>query len=311
MTTKVAYLFPGQGSQTPGMGRELAQDSPAAAEVLAAIDDALGFSLSEIMFGDDAAALMPTQIQQPAIFAHSMAAFAALRSRHGDGPLVLAGHSLGEYAAVCASGALELCEAACLVRTRGELMGKAAEEVGGAMAAVLGMTNEEVEALVQEASSVGVLAIANYNTPGQIVISGEAEAVAKARELARERSKKVIPLKVSGAFHSPLMAPAAEALRPHLEAADLCEAMVPVVSNVDAVSRCDAEGIKQALIAQVTQSVRWEDSVRRMIADGVEVFIELGPGTVLSKMIPRIDDSVAAYSVGTLAEVYAALELLG
>jgi [acyl-carrier-protein] S-malonyltransferase len=307
----IAYIFPGQGSQHAGMGKELAEESAIAEQVFRAVDEALGFSLTSVMFGEDAAALVPTEIAQPAIFAHSLAAFAALRKRHEAGPAMVAGHSLGEYSALVAAGCLELAEGARLVRTRGELMAQAGSQVGGAMAAILNMEAEAVEALVRDAAGGKVLAIANYNCPGQIVISGDADAVAAARDLAKQRGGKAIPLKVSGAFHSPLMQPAAEALRPHLQTAPLRDAQVPLVSNVDATPRQDAAGIRDALMAQVTGSVRWEESVRRMIAAGVDTFIELGPGNVLTKMMPRIDPTVRAFAVSTLADVYSVMQAIG
>lgn len=306
----IAYIFPGQGSQFAGMGKELAAESAIAEEVFNVIDEALGFSLSEIMFGEDAAALVPTQVQQPAIFAHSLAAFAALRKRHEDGPCMVAGHSLGEYSAVTAAGCLGLEEAARLVRTRGELMGQAGQSVGGVMAAVMGMETAQVQQAVADAAEAGVVAVANYNCPGQIVISGENDAVARAREIIKERGGKAIPLKVSGAFHSPLMDPAARQLAPYLNNANFTDATVPVVSNVDALARTDANEIRQALQAQVTGSVRWDDSIRGMIAAGVDTFIEIGPGAVLTKMLPRIDDSVRVFSVGNMTDVAAVMEAL-
>ncbi|NSW55049.1 MAG: ACP S-malonyltransferase [Armatimonadetes bacterium] len=307
----IAYVFPGQGSQFAGMGKQIAGESAIAEEVLRVVDDALGFSLTEIMFGEDADALTPTEIQQPAIFAHSVATFAALRKRHAEGPALVAGHSLGEYSAVVAAGCLELEEAARLVRKRGELMAAAASQVGGAMAAILKMETADVEQLVQDAAGEGVLSVANFNSPGQVVISGEKAAVDAACALAKERGGRSIPLKVSGAFHSPLMAPAAEMLRPELEAVHLSDATVPIVSNVDATARTEADGIRQALIHQVTGSVRWEDSVRTMIAQGVDCFVEVGPGNVLAKLIERIDSNVRVASVGTLAEINAFVESLG
>lgn len=306
-----AYIFPGQGSQYAGMGQELAQESAIAEEVFRVVDAALGFPLTATMFGDDAGALTPTQVQQPAIFAHSVAAFAAVRKRDGEGPAMVAGHSLGEYAALVAAGCMELAEAARLVGTRGELMARAGEEIGGAMAAVIGMDTAAVETLVTDASAAGTVVIANYNCPGQIVISGEAGAIEAARTLARERGARAIPLKVSGAFHSPLMAPAREALLPFIEAAQIRDAAIPLVSNVDAIPRTDAGEIRQALIAQVTGSVRWEQSVRAMVGHGVRQFVELGPGTVLSKLIPRIDDSVTVWSAATMPAVHAFLQARG
>ncbi len=307
----IAYIFPGQGSQGAGMGRALHERSAIARDVFGVVDEALGFSLTDIMFGDDAAALTPTEIQQPAIFAHSVAAFAALRKRHESGPAMVAGHSLGEYSALLAAGCIDLATAARLVRTRGEMMARAGEQVGGAMAAAIGMERDQVARLVQDASAEGEIVVANYNCPGQIVISGTAEAVAAARRIGRERGARIVPLKVSGAFHSPLMAPVVEQLKPHIAGARIVDATVPLVSNVDATPRTDAEGISCALVAQITGSVLWEDSVRRMIAEGVDTFVELGPGTVLSKMIPRIDDGVTTYSVDDLDRLQAVLDVLG
>jgi len=307
----IAYIFPGQGSQHAGMGSALAQESAIARDVFDVVNDALGFSLTEVMFGDDADALTPTEVQQPAIFAHSVAAFAALRKRHEPGPALVAGHSLGEYAALLSAGCVDLQTAAKLVRTRGELMAQAGEKVGGAMAAAINMEREAVCSLVEDASAEGTLVIANYNCPGQIVISGTQEAIDAARRLGKERGARILPLKVSGAFHSPLMAPVVDILRPHIEAAGICDATIPVVSNVDATPRTDADGIRAALIAQVTGSVLWEDSVRRMVEDGVDTFVELGPGTVLSKMIPRITDRATVHSVSDMAGVHQFLEAIG
>ncbi len=307
----IAYIFPGQGSQCAGMGRALHERSAIARDVFGVVDEALGFSLTDIMFGDDASALTPTEIQQPAIFAHSVATFAALRKRHERGPAMVAGHSLGEYSALLAAGCIDLATAARLVRTRGEMMAEAGEQVGGAMAAAIGMERDQVTELVQDASAEGELVVANYNCPGQIVISGTAEAVAAARKIGRERGARIVPLKVSGAFHSPLMAPVVEQLRPHIAGAGIVDATVPLVSNVDATPRTDAEGLSGALVAQITGSVLWEDSVRRMIAEGADTFVELGPGTVLSKMIPRIDDGVTTYSVDDFDSLQAVLGVLG
>jgi [acyl-carrier-protein] S-malonyltransferase len=307
----IAYLFPGQGSQFAGMGQELARQSALAGEVLQVVDGAVGRPLSEVMFGADAEALKPTQVQQPAIFAHSVAALAALRERCPAAPSFVAGHSLGEYAALVAAGALELAEAARLVALRGEMMAAAGREVGGGMAAVIGLEPEAVQELVREAASDGVLVVANYNCPGQTVISGEDAPLARAVDLARERGGRAVPLKVSGAFHSPLMTPVQERLRPHLEAAGFRDAAVPVVSNVDATPRTDAPGLRHAAISQVTGSVRWEDSVRRMIAAGVDAFVEIGPGSVLCKLIQRIDPAVPAYPAGDMGDIDAFAQALG
>lgn len=299
----IAYVFPGQGSQFAGMGRELAAESEVAAEVLRTVQAAVDFPLTDLMFGENAQALLPTEVQQPAIFAHSMAALAVLRQRHEAGPDMVAGHSLGEYSAVVAAGCLDLEPAARLVRLRGELMGRVGARVGGAMVAVMGLDDRAVEALAAEARTAGTLGVANYNCPGQVVLSGETAAVAAVRELVKERGGKAIPLQVSGAFHSPLMEPVVAELRPHIEAAPLRDAALPLVSNVDAVARCDAAGIKQALVQQVTGSVRWTDSVQAMVARGVDIFVEVGPGNVLARLIGRICGEVRVFSAGTPRDI--------
>jgi len=306
----IAYIFPGQNSQFAGMGRRLAQDSAIAAEVFRIADSQLGYPLSEIMFGEDAEALKPTQVQQPAIFVHSVAAFAALRKRHEAGPAMVAGHSLGEYSALVAAGCIGLPQAVRLVSKRGELMARAADQGKGTMAAIVKLDTDTVDRIVEQASAHGVLAVANYNCPGQIVISGEPQAVAAASDLAKDSGGRAIALKVSGAFHSPLMAPAAAELTPFIDELDIGPPTVPIVSNVDATPRTDPDEIKHALVQQVTGSVRWHDSIRQMIARGVDTFVEVGPGTVLSKMIPRIDKDVVVLNVADMAQVHAACPAL-
>ena len=293
------------------MGRDLIEALPEAAATLASIAEALDFDLRSVMLDGPEEALTATENAQPAILAHSAAVLAVLQAR-GLYPDVVAGHSLGEYSALVGAGCLAAPQAAQLVRLRGKLMSEAGAQVGGAMAAIIGLEAPDLEAAVAAAREVGTVVVANYNCPGQLVISGEAEAVKRAGELAKEAgAKRVLPLAVSGAFHSPLMAPAAEAIAPYLDAADLADGAVPLVSNVDATPRTAAVDIRAALKAQVTGSVLWDTSIRKMVAMGVDTFIEVGPGKVLTGLVGRIDGNVRALSTGTVEGIAATCEALG
>jgi [acyl-carrier-protein] S-malonyltransferase len=304
----LAFLFPGQGSQFVGMGADLAEVYPPAAETLAQADEILGFGLSALMREGPAEALTATEVAQPALLAHSVA-LSRLLGGAGVAPAMVAGHSLGEYSALVAAEALDFGAALRLVRERGLAMAEAGAEAGGTMSAILGLEDAAVEQVVAEAAQVGTVVVANYNSPGQVVISGEADAVRRAEELARAAGARgAIPLKVSGAFHSPLIAPAAERLRAALERAPLQDAAVPVVSNLDAAPRRGAEEIRAALMGQITSSVRWTDSMRRMIAAGVDLFVEVGPGEILTKLMKRIAPEVEAVSTSTVEGVQRALE---
>ena len=290
----IAFIFPGQGSQYVGMGTDVVEQYPAAAAVIEQADAVLDIELSRLMREGPAEELTATEVAQPALLTHSVAVLRVLEAQ-GLQPDVVAGHSLGEYSALVAAGALDFESALQLVRHRGELMAEDGRRVGGTMAAIIGLEGEEVEAVVEEAGSSQVIVVANYNCPGQVVISGVVSAVERACELAKKRGAKgSIALKVSGAFHSPLMTGTAKRFGEYLPQADISDARVPVVSNVDAVARSDASGIVQALARQINHSIRWEESVRRMIDMGAEVFVEVGPRRVLSKMIRRIADIVEA-----------------
>jgi len=292
----IAFIFPGQGSQFVGMGTDLYGEYPTVRRLFSLVNKSLGFPLTGLMFDGLQEGLQDTRYAQPAILAQSIATLQVLSER-GVEPQIVAGHSVGEYSAAVAAGALEVEEAIMLIWQRGVAMADAGEKAGGVMAAIIGLPPNEVEAAVAQAMQEGVCVVANYNTPVQTVISGEAEAVARASELAKEAgAKRVIPLKVSGAFHSRLMEPAAEQMRPLLEQANFTDARIPLVSNVDATARTDADGIRQALIQQITNQVRWEASVRTMIKMGADVFVEVGPGQVLARMMSKIDGSVAVHS---------------
>ena len=302
---RVALLFPGQGAQSVGMGRDVAEYSPAAAKLLARIDAALASPVTPVMFEGPEEALRDTSTSQPAIVAHGLAVLAAMEER-GARPAfeAAAGLSLGEYAALAAAGAIDPVEATCLVAKRGALMKEAAEAREGTMVSVIGLEAGKVEAAVREAQDAGTVVVANYNCPGQLVVSGERAAVERAAELCRAAgAKRVIALRVSGAFHSPLMESAAAALAPRLEKAAFAPGRVPVIANVTAEYVRDPDEIRRALTRQVTGSVLWESSMRRLVDDGFDTFYEVGPGRVLAGLMKRIAPEVGVTSVGTASAV--------
>jgi [acyl-carrier-protein] S-malonyltransferase len=307
LPTKLAFVFPGQGSQSVGMGRDLYESHSAAKEVFDTANDVLGFDLSHLMFEGPEEELTQTVNTQPALLVASVAALRVIQS-YGIQHSFAAGHSVGEYAALVSAGALELADAVRLVRRRGELMSEAGKAGGGAMAAVLGLSADDVRDVVHEAQSAGIVDVANYNSPGQVVISGAPEAVEEAGRIAKERgAKRVLPLKVSGAFHSRLMASAAEAMESELLKAEIHDPAVPVVANVTADYVRSADEVRDALAKQVTGSVRWDESVLKMAADGAEGFIEVGSGAVLAGLIGRIVKGVYVTSAGTASAVEALL----
>jgi len=307
----IAFVFPGQNSHYVGMGRDLHAAGGPAVAVFETAQSVLEPELLTVMFEGPAAALRRTQIQQPAIVTHSLAALAALRES-GIAPDFVAGHSVGEYSAVACAGCVGAAEALRLVRFRAELMAAAGDSRPGAMAAILGLGRAAVEELVEQAGDADVVVVANYNSPGQIVISGAVDAVERASALAGEAgAKRVIRLDVSGGFHSPLMEPAARPLIERLERADFATASVPVVSNVDAQPRTDPGEIRDALGRQMTSGVMWRQSVERMVSEGVQVFVEIGPGTVLSRLIRRIDPDVSVLNVEDTESLEQAVAELG
>jgi [acyl-carrier-protein] S-malonyltransferase len=305
-----AFIFPGQGSQMVGMGRDVYESSAAARTIFTAADQALGFSISKLCFEGPEDQLMATENAQPALLTTSIALLAAL----ADDPNVtdfvernaayVAGHSLGEYSALVAAGALDFATAVQLVRRRGELMAAARE---GGMAAVLGGDEATLEEVCKQASKGSELVVvANYNAPGQLVLSGSAAALERAAALAKERGvKRVLPLKVSAAFHSPLMREAATGLQTALQAAVIEDAHVPVLANVSAVPISSAADIRAELAAQVTAAVRWISSVQHMSTDGVETFVEIGAGTVLTGLVKRIAPNARLINVADTAGVAA------
>lgn len=310
---KLAFLFPGQGSQSVGMGADLYARYPAAAKVFDQADQFLGYKISTFAFYGSEERLRETQITQPALFTTSAAALAVLKER-GIVPQAVAGHSVGEYAALLAAGSVTLETGLNLVSQRGDLMKRAADERPGAMAAILGLSAQDVSALCKEAQDkgAGVVEAANMNGAGQVVISGEAAAVEAASELARQRgAKRVVPLPVSGAFHSSLMQPAADLLRAVLEPAPIEDAKIPVVANVTADYVTKAQDIRDLLARQIVSPVRWEESMERLIADQFDTFIEVGSGKVLGGLMRRMAPDAKVYSAGDSASLEEAVAALG
>ena len=284
----IACVFPGQGAQTVGMGRALAESFPICRDTFAEADAALGFALSDVIFDGPADRLTLTAITQPAILTMSVAAFRLLESR-GIRPALVAGHSLGEYSAHVAAGTFDFADAVRIVHHRGQYMQEAVPVGEGAMAAILGGDEALVTQACADAAEGDVVSPANLNAPGQIVIAGSAAAVARAGERARALgAKRVIPLQVSAPFHCALMRPAEERLAPELRAVKARDPRVPVVANVDASPKTDAVSSIDALIRQVSAPVRWEDCVRRLASAGVTAYVEVGPGTVLSGLVKKI-----------------------
>jgi [acyl-carrier-protein] S-malonyltransferase len=291
----IGLLFPGQASQFPGMGKELHDAYPAAREVFEEASEALGFSLADLCFRGTEEDLRLTENTQPSLCTVSVAAYRVLAEETGIRPLCAAGHSLGEYSALVASGALSFPDAVRLLRSRGRYMQDAVPPGEGAMAAVIGLPPETVRGICRDAGRQGVVEPANFNGGDQIVISGSAAAVADACEAAKSAgARKVMALPVSAPFHCTLMKPAAERLAPELRAAVPGAFSFPVVANVTAEPYPQGEGVAETLIRQIVLPVRWEECVRRMRAMGVSSFLEVGPGRVLSGLVRRIEKDVPA-----------------
>ncbi|GAB6933526.1 ACP S-malonyltransferase [Calditerricola satsumensis] len=305
---KVAWVFPGQGSQVVGMGKAIAEADADARAVFDAADEALGFALSRLCFEGPEEELRLTVNTQPAILTTS-AALLAVWKKAAPRPDFVAGHSLGEYSALVAAEALSFVDAVRIVRQRGAFMEEAVPAGRGGMAAVLGMEREALQAIVEAVSAEGdVVELANLNCPGQIVISGTREGVKKAAERAREAgARRVLELAVSGPFHSSLMKPAAERLAKVLVDVPLADARVPVVANVTARPVTQAAEIRRLLVEQVAAPVLWEDSVRTMLEAGVDTFVEIGPGTVLTGLIKKIDRRARCFNVHDPASLDKAL----
>ena len=292
-----AFVFPGQGAQFVGMGKDLYETNALAKKYFDRADEILGFKITEIMFNGTDEQLKETKVTQPAVFLHSV--IQALCFGDSFNPAMVAGHSLGEFSALVASGALDFEDGLRLVASRANAMQKACEINSGTMAAIIGLPDEKVEEICASVSSEGdIVVAANYNCPGQLVISGNVNAVNAACEKLKEAgAKRALPLKVSGAFHSPLMQPAKDELQAAIEKTTFKTPKCPVYQNVDAKPHTDAEEIKLNLIAQLTSPVRWTASVQTMIHDGADDFTECGPGKALQGMIGRIDKNVNAHGI--------------
>lgn len=299
-----AFVFPGQGSQYVGMAQDLFTNDPQGRALIEEADHGLGTSLSSILFNGPEDALRQTHNTQPAIFLHSIVVARTLTHMQ---PAMVAGHSLGEYSALVMAGALSFADGLRLVRLRGELMQQAGIAQKGTMAAVVGLSAEATEDLCREASAAGIVQPANFNSPGQIVISGSVEGVHKAMELARSKGAKMVKeLVVSGTFHSPLMESAREGLKKALDTTTFNDARIPVYANVTAEPVTSAAAIRDLLYRQLTMPVRWEQSVRSMVRDGATEFVEVGPGKVLQGLIKRTETSVQIRGYDTWQDVQAA-----
>lgn len=307
----IAFIFPGQGSQHPGMGKDLADNFPAAKEIFEEADRSVGFALSELCFNGPAEQLQLTENTQPAILTTSIAALRAMQAEEFPAPSFVAGHSLGEYSALVAANALSLSDAVKIVRARGGYMQEAVPVGTGAMAAILGADLQTVKDVCDEAARGEVCSPANINSPAQIVIAGDTAAIDRAIPILKERgAKRAIKLNVSAPFHCALMKPAQDRLAGDLEKAEFRDLTAPVVTNVDAKAVVIGKEARESLVRQVSQTVRWLESVEFLITQGVQTFVEIGPGKVLSGLVRQINRDVRCVNVEDAASLRSAREAL-
>jgi [acyl-carrier-protein] S-malonyltransferase len=306
---QLAFVFPGQGSQAIGMLSALAQDFDIVAGTFTQASERLGYDLWEVTQNGPEADLNRTAVTQPALLTAGVAVWRIWQSRNGSVPVLLAGHSLGEYTALVCAGVLQFDQAVSLVEDRGKTMQSAVPEGSGLMAAILGLDDAAVETVCRAAARGQVVTTANYNSPGQVVIAGDRDAVQRAIDLAREQgAKRAIPLSVSVPSHCALMREAATVFAARIEAVDFSDATIPVIQNVDATARTDSADIKAALVRQLHEPVRWVDSVNNMKAAGISTIIESGPGKVLTGLIKRIDRGMNTLAINDTSSLESALQ---
>lgn len=298
---KTVYIYPGQGAQYVGMAKDIVENSAIAKNIVKEAEEAIKFKLSEVMFEGPMDSLKQTDITQPAIFLHSIILTSLIKNNKPD---MTAGHSLGEYSALVASGAMKFTDAIKLVRFRGQAMLQAGIDNPGTMAAVVGLTTQQIKEICTEASESGIVQGANYNSPGQIVISGSVSGVQRAMEICKTKGARMVKeLVVSGAFHSPLMQSAKDSLKTKLDETQINNAEIPVYANVTAKPVTDKNEIKRLLFEQVTAPVRWEETIINMINDGADNFIEIGPGKVLQGLVKRINPDVKVSGIDKFSEL--------
>lgn len=299
--SKRALIFPGQGSQYVGMAKDIYDSSQQAKELVEKAEEKINFKISEVMFNGPIEELKLTSITQPAIFLHGVLLLNEIQNIKFD---AVAGHSLGEYTALVANKCLAPLDAFSLVRKRGEAMLSAGEKYPGTMAAIIGMKDTELIQICEQASSIGIVQCANFNSPGQIVISGSLDGVKKAMELAKNNGAKLVKeLVVSGAFHSPLMKPAIDELKESLDITNFNDSTIPVYSNVTAEPTNKSDQIKKLLIEQLTSPVKWEEAINNMIRDGITEFVEIGPGNVLQGLAKRISKDITAIGIDKYSDL--------
>jgi len=299
--SKKAFIFPGQGSQYVGMAKDLFENSVEAKEMILTAEEATGVTLSQIMFTGPEHTLKQTDITQPAIFLHSVVLSSIIRTIE---PEIVAGHSLGEYSALVAANAIQFYDAVKLVRLRGQAMLQAGKEKPGTMAAIVGLSPESLNDICKEASAKGIVQCANFNSPGQIVISGSVGGVHAAMEIAKQKGAKLVKeLVVSGAFHSPLMESAKESLKAKLDYTSFYDARIPVYANVTAKPVQAKGSIKKLLYEQLSNPVRWEETIINMINDGADEFYEIGPGKVLQGLVKRINPDMKVFGIDKYSDV--------